>query len=127
MKKSAEIDIRWEGFEAGDSDADRAVELLGQHGGSARIERSSEPGIVFIPIILGAIALVGLAKAIKGFLDDTHVGVMIDTREKPVKITKEKLLPRGVVVSIDKDGKVSIDQPDGESIGDLIKGVSSGK
>jgi hypothetical protein len=127
MASDTQIAIRWEGFAPGDPDADRTVELLVHEGGEASIEAPSEPGIVFIPIIIGAIALIGLAKAIKGFLTELHCGVMIDTRETPVRITKEKLLPRGLVVSIDKDGKVSIDMPAHESIEDLIKGVVAGK
>jgi hypothetical protein len=120
------IEFRWEGFEPGDPDADEALYRLKQEGGDAIIPPEESPGFVVIPIILGAIAVVALAKAIKSFIEDIKTGTIIDARTEPLKITKDKSLGRGTVLLISKDGSLSLQNPNAEKLGDLIKGAVGG-
>jgi hypothetical protein len=120
------VEFRWDGFEAGDADADEALYRLRQEGGNADIPASAQHGFAFIPIIVGAIAVIGLAKAIKSFIDDMRVGTVIDMRGEKVTVTKDKNLPRGTVMVIGKDNSVKLENPDAEKISDIIKSAIQG-
>jgi len=119
------VRFSWEGFEVSDEDADEAAFRVQEAGGEVSIPPPAEPGIAFIPIVVGAIALVGLAKAIKSFVDDLGKGVVVDARQEPLKITKDASLPRGIVVVVGKDGSVKLEQPDHESLKSLIEATLS--
>lgn len=120
------VEFQWDGFEPGDPDADEVLYRLKREGAEAAFPPSEQRDFAIIPIIVGAIALFGLAKAIKGFIDDMRVGMVIDARSEPVKVTKDPSLGRGTVLLISKDGSVSLENPSAEKITDLIKGVVSG-
>ncbi|WP_433722671.1 hypothetical protein ACQP0C_22195 [Nocardia sp. CA-129566] len=121
MAEDRIVEFTWDGFEIADADADEAACRVVEAGGEASIPPPKDPAIAFIPIVLGAIALIGLAKAVKGFIDDLGKGVIIDARGEPVKVSKDTNLPRGVVVLISGDGSVRLDQPDHDSLKSLIE------
>jgi hypothetical protein len=79
-----------------------------------------------VPIILGAVAVVALAKAVKRLLDDLKPGMIIDAREEQVKITKDKSLGRGTVLFINKDGSTRLENPNSDTLADLLKQAISG-
>jgi hypothetical protein len=120
------VEFRWEGFEPGDPDADEALYRLKREGADAAIPTEGRRGIAVIPIILGAIAVIGLAKAIKSFIDDMKVGMVIDARGEKVTVTKDNSLGRGTVLLINKDGSLRLENPDSEKLSDLIKGAVGG-
>jgi hypothetical protein len=120
------VDFRWDGFDSGDPDADEALYRLKQEGGDASIPAGEGQGFAVIPIIVGAMAVVALAKAIKSFVDDLRTGTIIDARTDPVKITKDKSLGRGIVLFISKDGSLRLENPNAANLGDLIKNAVSG-
>ena len=127
MQSDAMVQFRWEGFEQSDPDADAAASRVVESGGEAQIPPPREPGFAFIPIVLGAIAIVGLAKAVKSFVDDLGKGVVVDVRTDPVTIRKDGKLPSGVVLVIDKDGETKLEQPDHESLADIIAAAVKAK
>jgi hypothetical protein len=120
------VEFRWDGFEPSDPDADEALYRLKQEGADAAIPASPAHGIAVVPIILGAVAVVALAKAVKSFLDDMKPGMVIDAREEQIKITKDKSLGRGTVLFINKDGSTRLENPNSEKLTELIKSAVSG-
>jgi hypothetical protein len=120
------VEFRWDGFDPSDPDADEALYRLKQEGADAAIPAGPERGIAVVPIILGAVAVVALAKAIKSFLNDMKPGMVIDAREEQVKITKDKTLGRGTVLFINKDGSIRLENPNAEKLTELIKSAVSG-
>jgi len=120
------VAFRWDGFEPADPDADEALYRLRQQGADADFPSDAERGFAVVPIILGAIAVLGLAKAIKSFIDDMKVGTVIDARGDQIKVTKDKALGRGTVVMINKDGSLRLENPDAEKLSDIIKGAVGG-
>jgi hypothetical protein len=120
------VEFRWEGFEPGDPDADEALYRLRQEGAAADFPADAQRGFAVIPVILGAIAVFGLAKAIKSFIDDMKVGTIIDARGDKVVVTKDKTLGRGTVLLISKDGSLRLENPDSEKLSDLIKNTIEG-
>jgi hypothetical protein len=122
------VEFRWEGFTEGDPDADEALYRLNQNGARAGFPpgEPGERGFAFLPIIVGAIAVVGLAKAIKSFIDDMKTGVVIDNRGEKVTITKDKTLGRGNVVLINKDGSLRLDNPDADKLSDIVRAAVEG-
>lgn len=119
------VEFRWDGFEQSDPDADEALYRLNENGAEAGFP-PGERGFAFIPIIIGAIAVVGLAKAIKSFIDDMKTGVIIDNRGDKVVITKDKTVGRGNVLYINKDGSVRLESPDAEKLSDIVKAAAEG-
>jgi hypothetical protein len=108
------VDVRIELGE--DDDAEAVVTRLSAEGGAFAEEES------LTAVVAGAIAVVGLAKALKGLWDDFRCGVIIDARGSSVIVRKDAALPRGSVVLINKAGEESrVDQPDAESLNDLIE------
>jgi hypothetical protein len=126
MVDESAVEFRWDGFDPGDPDADEALYRLKREGADAAIPAGHQREIVVVPIILGAVAVVALAKAVKSFLDDMKPGMVIDAREEQVKITKDKSLGRGTVLFIDKDGSTRLENPNSEKLTDLIKSAVSG-
>lgn len=120
------VEFRWDGFEPSDPDADEALYRLKQEGADAAIPAGPAHGIAVVPIILGAVAVVALAKAVKSFLDDMKPGMVIDAREEQIKITKDKTLGRGTVLFINKDGSTRLENPNSEKLTELIKSAVSG-
>jgi hypothetical protein len=120
------VEFRWDGFDPDDPHADEALYRLREQGADAAFPADGQHGIAFIPIIIGAIAVFGLAKAIKSFIDDMKVGMVIDARGDQIKVTKDKSLGRGNVLLISKDGSLRLENPDADKLGDLIKGVVGG-
>jgi hypothetical protein len=123
------VRFRWDGFEPGDPDADEILQRLTEAGADADgtdPPADAQRDFVVVPVIVGAIALIGLAKAIKGFVDDMKAGMVIDARGDQVKITKDRSLGRGTVLLISKDGTLSLQHPDADKISDLIKSAMSG-
>jgi hypothetical protein len=120
------VEFRWDGFAESDPDADEALYRITENGGAARFPVDSQRGFAFIPIIVGAIAVVGLAKAIKSFIDDMKTGVVIDNRGEQVKISKDKNLGRGTVLFVNKDGTLRLENPDAEKLGDIVKAAVEG-
>jgi hypothetical protein len=126
MVDESTVEFRWDGFEPGDPDADEALYRLKQEGADAAIPAAPAQGFAVVPIILGAIAVVALGKAVKSFLDDMKPGMVIDAREEQIKITKDKSLGRGTVLFINKDGSTRLENPNSEKLTDLIKNAISG-
>ena len=120
------IEFEWDGFEAGDPDADEALFRLRREGADAAMPTGPGRGFAVIPVIVGAILVVGLAKAVKSFIDEMKVGTVIDARGEKVLISKDKTLGRGTVLLISADGALSLQNPDSESLSDLIKGAVAG-
>lgn len=120
------VQFRWDGFDIGDPDADATLAQLTLAGADARIRPDDVRGFAVIPVIIGAIAVFGLAKAIKSFIDDMRVGMVIDARGDQIKITKDRSLGRGTVLMISKDGSLRLENPDSDKLGDLIKGAVGG-
>jgi hypothetical protein len=120
------VEFRWDGFDPSDPDADEALYRLKREGADAVIPAGPERGIAVVPVILGAVAVVALAKAIKSFLDDLRPGMVIDVREEQIKITKDKALGRGTVLFIDKDGSTRLENPNSEKLSDLLASAVSG-
>jgi hypothetical protein len=123
------VRFRWDGFEPGDPDADEILRRLKEAGADVDgtdPEADAQRDFVVVPVIVGAIALIGLAKAIKGFVDDMKAGMVIDSRGDQVKITKDRSLGRGTVLLISKDGTLSLQHPDADKISDLIRSAMSG-
>jgi hypothetical protein len=126
MVDESTVEFRWDGFEPGDPDADEALYRLKQEGADATIPAGPRHDFAVVPIILGAVAVVALAKAVKSFLDDMKPGMVIDAREEQIKITKDKSLGRGTVLFINKDGTTRLENPNSEKLNDLIKSAVSG-
>lgn len=120
------VEFRWDGFEPGDPDADEALYRLKQEGAEATIPAGAERGIAVVPIILGAVAVVALAKAVKSFLDDLKPGMIIDARCDQVKITKDRSLGRGTVLFINKDGSTRLENPNSETLAELLRNAIGG-
>lgn len=120
------VEFRWDGFGPSDPDADEALYRLKREGADAAIPAGSAHGIAVVPIILGAVAVVALAKAVKSFLDDMKPGMIIDAREEQIKITKDSSLGRGTVLFINKDGSTRLENPNSEKLTELIKSAVSG-
>lgn len=120
------VEFRWDGFEPGDPDADEALYRLKREGADAAIPAGPGHGLAVVPIILGAVAVVALVKAVKSFLDDMKPGMVIDAREEQVKITKDPSLGRGTVLFIDRDGSTRLENPHSEKLTELIKSAVSG-
>jgi hypothetical protein len=117
------IEFELQGFDEGDDEyAERVARQVREGGGEAQITgEGSGFDIAFVPIILGAIALVGLIHVVKNLVDDFQVGVVVDARGDKVVTTKDRSLPRGTVVLIAKDGdKVTLEQPDKETLADAM-------
>jgi hypothetical protein len=126
MADESIVEFRWDGFEQSDPDADEALYRLKQEGADAAIPAGPAQGFAVVPIILGAVAVVALAKAVKSFLDDMKPGMVIDAREEQIKITKDKSLGRGTVLFINKDGSTRLENPNSEKLTELIKSAVSG-
>jgi hypothetical protein len=120
------VEFRWDGFEPSDPDADEALYRLKQEGANASIPPGSGHDFAVVPIILGAVAVVALAKAVKSFLNDMKPGMVIDARGEQIKITKDKSLGRGTVLFINKDGSTRLENPNSEKLTELIKSAVSG-
>ena len=122
------IEFEFKVFDEGDeAEAEKVAEQLRGEGGKAEVADGSDgPGLVFIPVILGAMAVVGLVHVIKNLVDDFQCGVVIDTRVGKVVTTKDKNLPRGTVVVISADGEtVKLEQPDKETLTDAVKAAGA--
>ena len=126
MSDESTVEFRWDGFEPGDPDADEALYRLKEEGADAAIPLGPGHDFAVVPIILGAIAVVALAKAVKRLLDDLKPGMVIDAREEQVKITKDKSLGRGTVLFINKDGSTRLENPNSDTLADLLKQAISG-
>lgn len=126
MVDESAVEFRWDGFDPGDADADEALYRLKQEGADAAIPAGPKHEIAVVPIILGAVAVVALAKAVKSFLNDMKPGMVIDAREEQIKITKDKTLGRGTVLFINKDGSTRLENPNSETLSELIKSAVSG-
>jgi|RhiMethySRZTD1v2_1073278.scaffolds.fasta_scaffold02199_19 hypothetical protein len=126
MSDESTVEFRWDGFEPGDPDADEALYRLKEEGADAAIPPGPGHDFAVVPIILGAIAVVALAKAVKRLLDDLKPGMVIDAREEQVKITKDKSLGRGTVLFINKDGSTRLENPNSDTLADLLKQAISG-
>jgi hypothetical protein len=126
MADESIVEFRWDGFEPSDPDADEALYRLKQEGADAAIPAGPARGFAVVPIILGAVAVVALAKAVKSFLNDMKPGMVIDAREEQIKITKDKSLGRGTVLFINKDGSTRLENPNSEKLTELIKSAVSG-
>ena len=126
MADESIVEFRWDGFEPSDPDADEALYRLKQEGADAAIPAGPAHGFAVVPIILGAVAVVALAKAVKSFLNDMKPGMVIDAREEQIKITKDKSLGRGTVLFINKDGSTRLENPNSETLSELIKSAVSG-
>lgn len=127
MAVSTEETVRFEfhGFDPGDTDeVDRLADQLRAEGADANITGVDNGGVgdaALIPVIIGALALVKLAHALKNFLDDLKVGIVIDARSETVVTTKDPNLARGTVIMVSKDGeRVELEQPDKETIADGV-------
>jgi hypothetical protein len=126
MSDESTVEFRWDGFDPSDPDADEALYRLKQEGADAAIPAGRGHDFAVVPIILGAVAVVALAKAVKRFLDDLKPGMIIDAREEQVKITKDKTLGRGTVLFINKDGSTRLENPNSETIAEMLKQAISG-
>jgi hypothetical protein len=126
MSDESTVEFRWDGFEPGDPDADEALYRLKEEGADAAIPPGPGHDFAVVPIILGAVAVVALAKAVKRLLDDLKPGMIIDAREEQVKITKDKSLGRGTVLFINKDGSTRLENPNSDTLADLLKQAISG-
>ena len=126
MSDESTVEFRWDGFEPGDPDADEALYRLKEEVADAAIPPGPGHDFAVVPIILGAIAVVALAKAVKRLLDDLKPGMVIDAREEQVKITKDKSLGRGTVLFINKDGSTRLENPNSDTLADLLKQAISG-
>ena len=126
MSDESTVEFRWDGFEPGDPDADEALYRLKEEGADATIPAGPRHDFAVVPIILGAVAVVALAKAVKRLLDDLKPGMIIDAREEQVKITKDKSLGRGTVLFINKDGSTRLENPNSDTLADLLKQAISG-
>jgi hypothetical protein len=126
MPEESIVEFRWDGFDPSDPDADEALYRLKREGADAAIPAGPQRGIAVVPIILGAVAVVALAKAVKSFLDDLKPGMVIDARGEQIKITKDKTLGRGTVLFINKDGSTRVENPNAETLADLLKNAISG-
>jgi hypothetical protein len=120
------VEFRWDGFDPSDPDADEALYRLKQEGADAAIPAGPKHGIAVVPIILGAVAVVALAKAVKSFLADMKPGMVIDAREEQVKITKDRSLGRGTVLFINRDGSTRLENPNAEKLADLLRNAIGG-
>lgn len=120
-----EVQFEIRGFEPNDVRAESIRADLESAGGTAEVK--SETGgdgrpIVFIPLILGAMALVALIGQVKVLLDDFQDGVIIDTRDGKVVTIIDKNLPKGTVVIIAADKTtVTLEQPDKVTLADAVK------
>jgi len=126
MSDESTVEFRWDGFEPGDPDADEALYRLKEEGADAAIPPGPGHDFAVVPISLGAIAVVALAKAVKRLRDDLKPGMVIDAREEQVKITKDKSLGRGTVLFINKDGSTRLENPNSDTLADLLKQAISG-
>jgi len=126
MSDESTVEFRWDGFEPGDPDADEVLYRLKEEGADAAIPAGPRHDFAVVPIILGAVAVVALAKAVKRLLDDLKPGMIIDAREEQVKITKDKSLGRGTVLFINKDGSTRLENPNSDTLADLLKQAISG-
>jgi hypothetical protein len=126
MSDESAVEFRWDGFDPSDPDADEALYRLKREGADAAIPAGPQRGIAVVPIILGAVAVVALAKAIKSFLDDLKPGMVIDAREEQIKITKDKSLGRGTVLFINRDGSTRVENPNSETLAEMLKNAISG-
>jgi hypothetical protein len=126
MSDESTVEFRWDVFEPGDPDADEALYRLRVEGADATIPAGPRHDFAVVPIILGAVAVVALAKAVKRLLDDLKPGMIIDAREEQVKITKDKSLGRGTVLFINKDGSTRLENPNSDTLADLLKQAISG-
>ena len=54
------------------------------------------------------------------------IHMVIDAREEQVKITKDKSLGRGTVLFINKDGSTRLENPNSDTLADLLKQAISG-
>jgi hypothetical protein len=117
------VEFEFQGFEEGEeAQAEQVADQVRAEGGQAEVTGQDGADFAFIPIILGAMAVVGLVHVIKNLLDDFQVGVVIDTRNGKVVTTKDKNLPRGTVVVVSEDGQsVTLEQPDKETLNDAVK------
>ena len=118
------VEFSFEGFDAGDEErADQVAKEVREAGGKAEVRGQGDgTDFAFIPVILGAIALVALAHVIKNLVDDLQVGVVVDARGEKVVTTKDKNLPRGTVLVRSKNGEsATLEQPDKETLAEAVK------
>lgn len=124
------IEFELQGFEPGEDDhAEKVAQQVRDEGGQAEVAgEGSGFDLAFIPIILGAIALVGLVHVIKNLVDDFQVGIVIDARGEKIVTKKDNNLPRGTVLVLSKDGEsVKLEQPDKETLADAVKAAVKAK
>ena len=110
METEKLIQFEIQGFGPGESDdAEKFAKVVESEGGEASVQNSS-PGdnfqFAFIPIVVGAVAVVGLAHAIKNLIDDFRCAVIIDARDGKVITTKDSNLPPGTVSRVDAGARL---------------------
>lgn len=130
IESQSTVEFTFEGFDASDEErADKVAREVREAGGQAEIRGEGDgTDFAFIPVILGAMALVALAHVIKNLVDDLQVGVVIDARGERVVTRKDKNLPRGTVMVVSKDGEsAALEQPDKETLAEAVKAAVAAK
>lgn len=120
-----QVHFRWELAESSGSVDDRITELE-QHGATATLDESR---VAFIPVIVGAIALVALAN----MLVDLHRrltshGVMVNASDPSnVEIKEDPHLEYGIILVVDPRGTVvNFDQrKDAVSVNTLVQALKA--
>jgi hypothetical protein len=124
VESQTTVEFEFEGFDPADDErAEQVAREVREAGGRAEVRGEGDgTDFAFIPVILGAMALVALIHVIKNLVDDLQVGVVIDARGDKIVTRKDKTLPRGTVVVASTEGdSVELVQPDKETLADAVK------
>ena len=100
------------------------VESTLKYKGSVTTE--NEKGLPIVAVFVGIALLPYLANAIIDLQHKlTRLGIVIDTRQKEIKISTDPNLPKGAILLIDKSGSKLIEPADVKDPSDLVKAISA--
>lgn len=105
-------------------DAEAALEA----GGAGRIRRLEEHGMTGLEIgFLAVASAIALANIVIRLSRLWRPGVRIDARGSKIRVTKDRDLPRGVIVMVTNAGeKVTVDEPDEVSLASVLAAAVKG-
>ena len=109
-------------------DAEATASALADEGG-ADVEELEEAGILpaALVVVIGIIAVSGLANVVMRLSRAFACGVVIDTRGETVRTRKDGNLPRGTVVVLTRAGEeATLYEPSQVEIADVIKAGMGG-
>ena len=112
------------------SDVEKRESVLRNEGATVDRRYEEEPGTAFavLPIIIAAMGVVALVRAIHELWEDVmDPGLIIDGSEKPIKIRRSKDVEHGIILAIDSKGETTVhDTRKGADLTALITALSKG-